>query len=588
MPTSTADQLRRALNALALIAFVIAVVDTFGDGLRFHVGSIRLSMRDPVRALIVAGIAKGLASYCDRRADPRGVWEHLQTWSPWLAGAAAVATILTGIHFGVFVAGGSDGYGYVSQAVLWATGTLHVPEPLMAVTPSLGASVAPLGYLPAPGHTIVPTYPPGLPMLMAVALRMAGPDAVYVVVPVLGGVAVWLTYCVGKHVAGPRTGLIAALLFACSPIFLFQLILPMSDVPATAWWLAALAMAFPRPAWAALLSGFAVSAALLTRPNLAPLAMVAGLLVLKHSPSKLPRMAAFAAGLVPGFVMIAWTNWFLFGSATSSGYGPVVSLFKWGWLAENLSHYPVWLLELQTAFILVAFAAPFVTGLRDARSGEDAGPADQAVTWLMLAFFVILLSLYAFYIPWNGWPFLRFLLPGIPLLLILSSAVAVRLIGRLPAPLRGPSVLVLCALLCGWSLSKADSLSIFVTAAGEQRYETVGRFVDREFPQNALFISKIESGSVRLYGHRTSVRWDLIEPEAFDRTIETLRAHGYAPYLLLEDWEEPLFRQRFAQARLAQLDSAPLAALPGLISVSIYSVGEHADAAPALVRRIVR
>ena len=69
--------------------------------------------------------------------------------------------------------------------------------------------------------------------------RGGGRDAVFLVVPVLGAAAVWLMFLLGSRVAGPTAGALAAVLFAASPIFLFQVVQPMSDVPATAWWLLA-------------------------------------------------------------------------------------------------------------------------------------------------------------------------------------------------------------------------------------------------------------------------------------------------------------------------------------------------------------
>jgi len=57
---------------------------------------------------------------------------------------------------------------------------------------------------------------------MALALKGAGPSAVYYVVPILGGLAVWLTYVLGARVDGPITGMIAAVLFAFSPLFIFH------------------------------------------------------------------------------------------------------------------------------------------------------------------------------------------------------------------------------------------------------------------------------------------------------------------------------------------------------------------------------
>jgi 4-amino-4-deoxy-L-arabinose transferase-like glycosyltransferase len=80
---------------------------------------------------------------------------------------------------------------------------------------------------------IVPTYPPGLPLVMAAAQRLAGEGAVHAVVPLQGGVAVWLTFLLGRRLGGARAGLAAALLLASSPVFLAAAVRPMSDLPAT-------------------------------------------------------------------------------------------------------------------------------------------------------------------------------------------------------------------------------------------------------------------------------------------------------------------------------------------------------------------
>src|SRR5262245_1459707 len=69
-------------------------------------------------------------------------------------------------------------------------------------------------------------------------------------------------------------GVLGSLLMVVSPVFLYHIMWPMSDVPATAAW--ALAMAFAlhrRPC----LSGTMVGAALAIRPNLVLLSIGAGL-----------------------------------------------------------------------------------------------------------------------------------------------------------------------------------------------------------------------------------------------------------------------------------------------------------------------
>ena len=78
----------------------------------------------------------------------------------------------------------------------------------------------------------------------------------------------------GAVLHGPLTGVVAALLLATSPIFLYQLLQPVSDVPAAAWWTLSLFLLTRAQRAAALGAGIAASMAVLTRPNLAPLLVV--------------------------------------------------------------------------------------------------------------------------------------------------------------------------------------------------------------------------------------------------------------------------------------------------------------------------
>ena len=104
--------------------------------------------------------------------------------------------------------------------------------------------------------------------------------AVFYVVPLLGGVAVWATYLMGTTVAGPMVGLAAAVLLATSPVFLYQLMSPMSDVPVTAWWALCLALLPLKRRDATLAAGLFAGIAILTRPNLVPILCVPGLFLL--------------------------------------------------------------------------------------------------------------------------------------------------------------------------------------------------------------------------------------------------------------------------------------------------------------------
>ena len=117
----------------------------------------------------------------------------------------------------------------------------------------------------------------------------------------------------------------------------------------------------------------------------------------------------------------------------------------------------------------------------------------------------------------------------------------------------------------------------------EARYARAGVYVAGHLPPNALVLTSWESGSVRFYGGRKTLVWDALDPAWLDRAIAYARTRGFEPYLLLERWEEPIFRQRFAGSATAALDWPPLAEIAG--QVRIYRPDDRArylrgDAAP--------
>ena len=117
--------------------------------------------------------------------------------------------------------------------------------------------------------------------MMAAARTIAGRAGMFWIVPLMGGLAVWLTFVLGRRIGGAAAGLMAAVLLASSPVFLYQIVQPMNDVPAAALWLLALVLASraaARPDWISQAwTGAAAGAALVVRPNLLPLAAVTAL-----------------------------------------------------------------------------------------------------------------------------------------------------------------------------------------------------------------------------------------------------------------------------------------------------------------------
>jgi hypothetical protein len=593
MNNSSRDRgLRVSLTIAAFSgAWAAAVALTGGFAVDSHL--IRLSSRSPRNAIIIAAISAAIAwaltpAFRRRRwlmivrsrtvAAAEDVLSLINGVSPRvapvLAGAASMAILTLGLLKGTHVAGAGDSYGYVSQADLWLNGTLRVEQPLMddMKWPVARLAMAPLGYRPAvQGAAIVPVYAPGLPMVMAVFARVAGRPAVFYVVPALGGLAVWATYLMGRRLAGRAVGVVAAVLLATSPVFLYQLVQPMSDVPAAFWWALTLALLlFASPA-AAFMAGLSAGAAILTRPNLALLLVVIGASLVwnARTRSAVRRAMLFAAGALPGCVAAAALNAIWYGSPFKSGYGGFDYLYQTANLFPNLTRYPRWLLESQTPIVMLAIVAPFLLPRTAVSPETTAEPRRTAVMWI--AFVLAVFACYIFYAPFDAWWYVRFLLPAFGPLAVLTAVGIVSISTRVAGRARLLAVAAFVGVI-GWhGVRYAIDHSTFMLKRGEQKYAAVGNYIATHLPERGVFLSIQHSGSARYYSGRLTIRFDWIDPKWLDRALDDLRSRGYHPYFLLEEFEEEQFRARFAaDSSLGALDWPPIARLPRTPDVKIY------------------
>jgi hypothetical protein len=556
----------RALGWLAAgLALWTLAIGAFG-GVTFQVGGRTISSNDPTNPAMFVVVLVGIAWALAAPADRQRVRHRLAGWGesgpavlgPAVAGVAALAVTMVGITQGSRAVGGADAYGYVSQADLWARGQMRYEEPLLrefADWPFAPRAFAPLGYLTADdGRTMVPAYAPGFPLVLAAFQRAAGPAAVFWVVPLLAGLAVCATYAFGAALAGRLAGASAAVILATSPVFLFQtLIAPMSDVPATAWWAAALACAFSRWRAAPWLSGVAAGLAILTRPNLAPLALCPALMIVwSESPahdrsSWLRRGLLFAAGIVPGVAAAALINANLYGSPLLSGQLIVNPGFSLANVPGNASNYFDWLMYTQTPFVLVALAAPWVM------TGRNKGSI-----WTTVAFIALVWSAYLAFMPVDAWFWLRYLLPSFPALFVLMGGALAALLSRAGKGVGAGATVLAVSVLAAHGLSVARGEQVAMMAPGEAKYEMAGRFAAEELPARSIFLAMVYSGSIRYYANRPIVRYDAIPRADVDRAISDLQARGYHPYLVVEDSEVPLLQRWFGPAVTATLLSRPV------------------------------
>jgi asparagine N-glycosylation enzyme membrane subunit Stt3 len=490
-----------------------------------------------------------------------------------LAIVLALVAFAYGVRFGTFTASGSDSYGYVSEADLWLNGTLVVNQPLHDEFSSswrwANMTLAPLGYRPGEiGGTMVPTYPPGLPLVMAAFKAVGGETAAYLVVPLLGALAVWLTYRLGLKFGDCYVGALASVTLLVSPIFLSRLVWPMSDVPAMTWWLTALLLATePSPARTAL-AGAAAAAAILTRPNLFPLALLPGVLILMRSArgrTGVSRAAVYAVAMLPGPIAVAMINNHLYGSPLASGYGPLETIYASRYVVTNLVRYPTWLIETQTPFILLAFAAPFL--LR--RAGRLVA---SRLSVFALIFFAGVILLYLSYSPFDDPESLRFLLPAYPITLA-AAAAAFGVLAPKDERRRATAFAALALVLAVWGVWHGRYA--LRTRDDEARYRAAAR-IAATLPEDALFLSNLHSGSLRYYARRLTLRFDWLEPDVYAEALEKLRESGRPLFVVLDESEREPFRARYGSvADLSWLDEPPT--LIAAKRVFFYQLWPRAD-----------
>jgi hypothetical protein len=473
--------------------------------------------------------------------------ELLEKHSRAAAIGLTVITLLVGVLFGAFTAAGADPYGYVSQATLWTRGSVLQPQhPLAREAPWANAawSFSPLGYVPSADLAhIAPAYPVGLPLQMALAMKVGGMSAGYSVVPILGALAVWLTFLLGRRASRSGYALAAALLVACSPVFLFQLVQPMTDVPVTMWWLAATwAASFGRVS-GSVGAGLAASIALVTRPNLALLLLPVSAYVWMSAGLKTrwKAIGAFVIAVVPGFAVSAFVNDMLFGSPLRSGYGGLSEIFHFANMPPNLWRYPTWAVQTYSPFIFLAFLAPLL--------GPPSG-VFKRTAWFAVAFTVLLFASYVFYTPFDHWTYLRFLLPATPALLLTAVPTLDRLLGRWERirPIAFAALISTLAIAYVHTAVRGDAFAM--KRSRHMRYEDTARFAAQRFSSRAVFVSLLQSGSLRFYADRLTIRYEVLEPSALAQVGPYLRKHGYDPYIAIDGTEQEAFQRRFGPLSL--------------------------------------
>jgi hypothetical protein len=551
----------RALLLFAAVAAALSVWAFFTGGFRVRFLGVPLSVRGADRAAFVALACAIIGTFLHDGLQQR-LWKAAGVANrvpilPAIAALAAAFVLVAGMTFGTRATGGADVYGYVSQAELWRKGDLRIRQDFVASIPWPNAewSFSPLGYRPGDNYTIVPTYPPGLPLIMVVFSLVLGGIGPHAVPWVAGGALVLLTYALGTRLSGPPVGAMAALSVASSPIVLMMTFSTMSDVPVAAFWVASVLLGCRGTVAGAAGAGLMAGIAVLIRPNLVPLAVAPFAVAVWRSTgtarrSWLARAAAFSAAFIPCALFIGWLFNELYGSPFTSGYGDNSALFAWSHVPINLRNYPRWILESQGPLVFLFLLAPAFMARR------DGGALVRAACFTFIA---LLFICYLLYLPFDAWWWTRFLLPAYPFMFILAADAVWLGTARFGTRTQTAAALLFALAMVYYGSSNTYQRRIQDVGYGEQKYADVGAHANRTLPKNAVVYAMQHSGTVRYYSGRLTIRYDYIDRDWLDRSIAHMRSAGYEPFFLLDDWELTLFQAKFAaQAHAALVAREPV------------------------------
>jgi 4-amino-4-deoxy-L-arabinose transferase-like glycosyltransferase len=575
--------------AAAVAAAVWAAALVIAGGFDVRIGAFTISSHQPMRPVLLGTAALAVYAWANGISRTAATWARvvLRLNHTIVAASLAVLSLALGVSYATTVANASDAYGYVSQADLWLDGRLSVPQPWAAEAPwpEPQWTFSPLAYRPGAGpdpSAIVPVYSPGLPLLMAAGKAIAGHCGIFLVVPLAGAILVLATWGIGRRLGSSGAGLIAAWLVLSSPVFLYMLALPMSDVPVASCWALAFYFALGSGRAAGAAAGAAAGLAVLIRPNLVWLAVLPAAWLIRRwwrTREAMPRSAAwpligYAAGVAAAGAFIAVVFDRLYGSPLRSGYGDLGVFFSPAHLWPNARNYAGWLVETQTPLVLAGVAALAWPGRR-----VWVWAADRAFLQVAGLFVAALWIFYAPYLVFDAWWFLRFLLSSWPFLMLATAAVLLALARTGPAGTLAAMGLVVVVGLNGFARAQAGGA--FALQHADRTYVAAARATRSLTTDRVVVFADLHSGSLRYYGGRMTLRFTLLDPLWLDRAVAWLDARGVSSYALLERHEAAAFAAQFAgQAAAARLADRPL------LSVAETGLGLYALSGPPAAETI--
>ena len=424
----------------------------------------------------------------------------------------------------LFSATGPDTSGYLAEARLIASGRTSVAiEPLVkaGLPASMSWLFTPYGFRPAGDGTMVPTYPVGMPLHLAAAAAIGGwKVAPFLVAPLAAVASLFLFAALAREFGlGRGWAMAGAALLGAYPVFINMSLQPMSDVPATAWTLAATLCALrSRLSWRwAAACGVAFAVAVAVRPSNVILAVPLAL-ALELRPA---RLAVAAAGALPFAAALMWYHDTLYGSPFKTGYGSAGEILSFAGMPPCLSSHATAIAGMLTPLIAAGLFVSFDRLL---------GRWQRAVLLTWMAVFLLFYSYYS-YCPDPAAT--RFLLPALPPLIV----GFLRVVSRVRIVAVAAILLVL-----GCEVVKIGRMHTLHYDEWESIYPRTVEWVEREVPPDGVVLAAIVSGTFYCQAGRIPLRWDQLDPRnaAIVRAAPGLDGPWYAVVSEVEGGEAAL------------------------------------------------
>ncbi len=489
-------------------------------------------------------------------------------WIVWLGLAALAGYAVFLARNSTVAAGGSDSSGYLNSARLLAAGRLatevRVPAELGGPAGLFRPDFQPLGFrATAESPRMVPTYPVGLPLHLAIAGKILG----WSWGPLLCGLsaavaAVWLCYAVGRELGlAVSLAAAAAVVLAACPVLLYTSIQPLSDTLATAWCLGAVwaALRARRHAGWSAACGAACGIAVLVRPT--DIVLLPALVVLLGW--RWRRLALAALAGLPAAGWLAFYNDALYGGVLRSGYPSLGTAFAASYVAPTALHFLHWLAVFLPAVLFVLPLAAL--GRRETRTRE--------LLALGLWFAAITAVYLSYSISHEAWSCLRFILPAIPALVLAGmlgiDALARTHVANTAGHIRCVAALIVAvwAVVASWCWTRPHA--VFYTRGYENAYTSASLTARALFPKNALVLCSLFSGSIYYYTDSPVLRWDFLDASNFGRYADRARKSGLPICAVLFDVEE--------QDALREHCPGPWRRLAAVGNVTLWQLGPAAE-----------